>query len=79
MQERLVWEQDRADIFTAVIQETDTLYRAWDKIRDARCDFYYVSVRRRGLLDLRTMIGEKAYNENRLPEYVPIWRFNERR
>jgi hypothetical protein len=27
------------------LQETDRLYQIWDAVRDARCDYYYVTVR----------------------------------
>ena len=33
------------DLRTA-LQETDHLYQVWDAVRDARCDYYYVTVRR---------------------------------
>jgi hypothetical protein len=28
------------------VQEADRLYHIWDTVRDARCDYYYVIVRR---------------------------------
>ena len=33
--------------FRIAIQETDCLYHIWDTLRDARCQYYYVTVRRR--------------------------------
>ncbi|HXG10455.1 MAG TPA: hypothetical protein VNK04_11900 [Gemmataceae bacterium] len=57
------------------LQETDRLYQVWDTVRDARCDYYYVTVRRQALKRLREMLGEEAYYSGTLPPHVPIWRF----
>ena len=57
------------------IQETDRLYQIWDTVRDARCDYYYVTVRRQALKRLRELIGDEAYYNATLPPCVPLWRF----
>jgi hypothetical protein len=57
------------------IQETDRLYQIWDCVRDARCDYYYVVVRRQALKRLRDQIGDEAYFSGNLPPCVPLWRF----
>jgi hypothetical protein len=57
------------------IQDTDRLYQVWDTIRDARCDYYYVTVRRQALKRLRDTLGPEAYYTGNLPPHVPIWRF----
>jgi hypothetical protein len=75
LEEREVWETDRSDVLFAAIQETDRLYRAWDAIRDAQCDFYYVTVRRTALKKLRDTIGAEAFSTGHMPPYVPDWRF----
>jgi len=72
---RLMWESDRADLLHNVMQETDRLYRQWDAIRDAQCDFYYVTVRRAAMKRLRDSIGTEAFNTGAMPPYVPDWRF----
>jgi hypothetical protein len=61
----------------AALQETDHLYQIWDTVRDARCDYYYVTVRRQALKKLRSLVGDEAYYFGRLPPYVPLWRFQE--
>jgi hypothetical protein len=61
----------------AALQETDYLYQIWDTVRDARCDYYYVTVRRQALKKLRKMLGDEAYYFGRLPPHVPLWRFQE--
>lgn len=61
----------------AALQETDQLYQIWDTVRDARCEYYYVTVRRQALKRLREMIGDEAYYSGNLPPCVPLWRFQE--
>ncbi len=65
-----------ADLST-IQQEIEDLYRVWDTVRDARCEYYYVWVRRYALKRLRDLLGEDAYYRGELPPYVPIWRFQE--
>jgi hypothetical protein len=57
------------------LQETDSLYQLWDTVRDARCEYYYVSVRRQALKKLRQEVGGEAYYNGQLPPHVPLWRF----
>jgi hypothetical protein len=57
------------------LQEVDRLYQIWDTVRDARCDYYYITVRRQALKKLREMIGLEAYYNGTLPPHVPVWRF----
>lgn len=59
----------------ATLQETDCLYQLWDTVRDARCEYYYVSVRRQALKKLRQEVGGDAYYAGHLPPHVPLWRF----
>ena len=77
--EKQCLERDRADQYDVAVMETDRLYKVWDAVRDARCDFYYVTVRRAALKKLKDAIGEEAYLLGRLPPNVPTWRFNEAR
>ena len=77
VEERRQLETDRAEGLRNVVCETDRLYQVWDSVRDARCDFYYVTVRRQALKKLRDLIGEDAYADANLPGNVPSWRFNE--
>jgi hypothetical protein len=70
-------ETDRADTLRTVIHETDRLYAVWDAVRDARCEFYYITVRRQALKKLKDLLGEDSYAAGRLPPNVPTWRFNE--
>jgi hypothetical protein len=65
------WELQEA------LQEADRLYQIWDTVRDARCDYYYVTVRRQALNRLRETIGETAYYTSNLPPHVPVWRFQQ--
>jgi len=62
--------------FGEAVAEADRLYQTWDLVRDARCDYYYVTVRRQALLKLRELIGEENYYAGRLPPHVPVWRLH---
>jgi hypothetical protein len=61
----------------SALQETDQLYQIWDTVRDARCEYYYVTVRRQALKRLRQLLGDDAYYFGRLPPHVPLWRFQQ--
>jgi hypothetical protein len=58
-----------------VVQEVDRLYQVWDLVRDARCEYFYVTVRRSALKKLRDTLGEEAYYSASMPPHVPVWRF----
>lgn len=74
IKDRRAFELDRAEMLNTVLYETDQLYRVWDAVRDARCDFYYVAARRQALRKLRNAIGEEAYSAAQLPPSTPVWR-----
>jgi hypothetical protein len=77
LESRRQLETDRTEAWLEVIQETDRLYSVWDAVRDAQCDFYYVTVRRHALRKLKEHVGEDAFAKADLPPGVPTWRFNE--
>lgn len=59
-------------------EETEFLYKIWDAVRDARCEYYYVHIRREAMLKLKTeldKIDETWYDKGMLPPFVPVWRF----
>jgi len=62
------------ELRTAIL-ETDRLYQVWDTVRDARCDYYYVTVRRQALQLLRDLIGPQAFYSGEMPPNVPVWHF----
>jgi hypothetical protein len=59
------------------LEETDRLYQVWDAVRDARCKYYYITVRREALKQLREMIGMPAFYRGELPPHLPVWRLPE--
>jgi hypothetical protein len=65
------------DEYNDAISETDRLYHIWDAIRDARCDYYHVTVRRQSLKKLKQLLGDEDYFQAKLPPNVPTWRFME--
>jgi hypothetical protein len=74
---RQALEQDRCSQLKAAQQETDWLYQVWDAVRDARCDYYYITVRRQALKRLYETVGAEAYDKGALPPHVPLWRFHD--
>jgi hypothetical protein len=72
-------ETDRAAELQSAVRETDRLYAVWDAVRDARCEYYYVTVRRQSLKKLRELVGNEAYQAGELPPVVPTWRFADAR
>lgn len=68
--ERAQWWEHQA-----TLQETEQLYQIWDTVRDARCEYYYITVRRQALKRLKELLGEADYYSGQLPPYVPVWRF----
>lgn len=60
----------------AAKEEVEQLYQVWDCVRDARCEYYYVHIRRQALKRLQDMLGEGDYLNANLPPHVPVWRFN---
>lgn len=51
--------------------DLDRRYRIWDAARDARCEYYYVTVRRQALMRLKDLIGEADFKAAKLPPAVP--------
>jgi hypothetical protein len=70
-------EADRLEDLAEAARETDRLYHVWDAARDARCDYYHVTVRRQALKKLKGMLGDEDYAKGALPPNVPVWRFVE--
>lgn len=56
------------------LEECKLLYAAWDCLRDAQCDYYYVHIRRQALGKLRDLIGQEAFDRGIMPPHVPWWR-----
>jgi len=69
--------QVRTDETREALSETDQLHAMWEHLRDARCEYYYVTVRRQALKRLREQIGEDAYYMGRLPPPVPLHWFQQ--
>ena len=61
----------------AAKEEVEQLYQIWDCVRDARCEYYYVHIRRQALKRLHDMLGDADYQQANLPPHVPYWRFTQ--
>ena len=75
LEARRAVDRDRSGPIHEAIREADHLYRIWDAVREARCEIYYIPVRRLALKNLRELIGESAYQCGEIPPHVPLWRF----
>ena len=67
------WAMEGADsvALQRQITEIDRRYQIWNIVRDAKCEYYYVTVRRQALKRLKDMIGETAFAAANLPPAVP--------
>jgi hypothetical protein len=74
LKQRLLIDPVHADEIEAAIAETDRLHQVWNTVREARCGFYYVVVRRQALKQLRELLGDQAFYRGELPPHLPIWR-----
>lgn len=72
---RLSIARVHAEELRNALADTDRLHSVWDAVRDARCDYYYVTVRRQALRLLREMIGADSFYTGQLPPHVPVWHF----
>jgi hypothetical protein len=61
--------------YREALVETDQLFDVYNSIKDARCDYQYVTARRQALQHLRELLGEVNYQAGCLPPHVPVWRF----
>ena len=43
------------------ILKRSKLYQVWDAVRDAKCEFYYITVCRHALKKVRSLVGTEAY------------------
>jgi hypothetical protein len=74
LSQRLAVDRVHAQELRAALEETDHLRRVWETVLEARCECYYVVVRRRALQRLRELVGAHAYYSGQLPPHVPLWR-----
>ncbi len=63
--------------YEAAIQETKQLENVHQCLRVAKCETNSLVMRRRGLQQLRLLIGREAFEAGRLPPPVPVHRFSE--
>lgn len=75
MQKRADADMIEGELYRTIVRETDLLFNIYDKMEDARSEYFYVSVRRQALKDLRKLVGPENYYLNEWPCHVPIWRF----
>lgn len=69
---RLIVDAIHEEDIRAAIIETDQLYTIWDHLRDANCEYYYVSVRRSALRTARELVGDESFYLGYMPPAIPI-------
>lgn len=57
------------------LAETEQLYLIWNALRDAQCEYYYITVRRQSLQQLRDLVGFRAFYSGDMPPHLPYWHF----
>lgn len=67
----------RFDELKTAQQQAEKLHLIWDTIRDSRCEYYYIYVRRLALRRVVELIGEDEFYNGHLPPFVPCWQFRE--
>lgn len=73
--EKLIWFDNYSQRWLSdALAETEFLYQVWDHARDARCEYYYIHIRRQALKNIIEKIGPLDH-KFRMPPHVPTWRF----
>lgn len=70
-------EETLREAYRATIAEANKASLAWDRLRDARAGFYFVTYRRKCLSELRAFIGEQDYYSGVMPPFIPLGRLRE--
>jgi len=65
----------RQEEWTEALCEAQYLGEVWRRIETATCPSNSWVCRRRGLQQLREILGPEAYYSGQLPPCVPVWRF----
>ncbi len=58
--------------YTDALQAIDNSYNIYDVASKAMCEHYYVTTRRKWLIELKGMMGTDAYMSGRLPPAIPL-------
>jgi hypothetical protein len=67
----------KSDEYKEIVRESDKIYSILDTVRDAKCEYYYITIRREALVRLKELLGNQGYYSGELPVPVPFWRFRE--
>lgn len=78
LQERVLWEADRATLLVAALTEQERLINFWHDAMTARSEAYYLPARRLALARVRDAIGPERFDAGDWPAYCPAWSFSPR-
>ncbi len=73
--ERITIDLPNAQRLQSLIDLNKKLNKIWEKVHDAKCTYYNVTTRRRGLKDLKDVLGPQMYYAGQLPPALPVWLF----
>lgn len=69
--QRLAIDLIHSEEIHLIVQGLDSRYEVWDAVRDARCDYYYITIRRASLKLLRTRLGCEDFYMGKMPNILP--------
>src|SRR5262245_56612848 len=72
---RLEIDPLHAEELRDAMNEAEELFRAWDTLRVALTQHYYVDYQRQALDRLRAQLGLTAFYRGDMPPALPTWRF----
>lgn len=65
----------RHDFWADAVKEADQLWRIYNNVKEAKCQFYTTYAKRSALKKVLEELGPEAYYSYTLPPCVPLWRF----
>lgn len=77
LDELQILNHDKAEIYRSAKLENNYLYNVYDNLADAKCRYYFTTMRRMSFLKFKCLLPEEEYINGILPPHVPAWRFIE--
>ena len=71
--ERRKYDVPNAGYYDVALKATEQAYRFWYAVKDSRCEYYFVNVRRAALKKVINMIGYENFYSGNYPLPVPYW------
>jgi len=78
LQQKMIWEMDRATFYQIVLEENDELYEKWICLRGMSIKTSYINETRYYLKKYKKLATKEEWENKTIPPEVPIWRFYEK-